>query len=126
MMYIFELMHLYFRNGATAYVYWNIALENDSASTWGWRQNSLMHVVDGKPNYTPEFYLMKHFSHFVERGAKYVKLKGEFASNCVAFENPNGTRVVVVMNPYKTEKSIELEGKAYSLPPESINTIVVD
>ena len=126
MMYIFELMHLYFRCGASAYVYWNIALEGDSASTWGWRQNSLMHVVDGKPNYTPEFYLMKHFAHFVERGAKHIKLKGEFASHCVAFENPNGTKIVVSLNPYKTEQSVELEGKAYSLPPESINTIVID
>ena len=124
MMYIFELMHLYFRHGASAYVYWNIALENDSSSTWGWCQNSLMHVLDGKPNYTPEFYLMKHFAHFVERGAKYVKMKGEFSSSCVAFENPNGEKVVVVMNPYKTEKIVELAGKSYSLPPESINTIV--
>ena len=124
-MYIFELMHLYFRHGASAYVYWNIALENDSSSTWGWCQNSLMHVVDGKPNYTPEFYLMKHFAHFVERGAKYVKMHGEFSSNCVAFENPNGEKVVVVMNPYKTEKIVELSGKSYSLPPESINTVVV-
>jgi glucosylceramidase len=67
---------------------------------------------------------MKHFAHFVERGAKYVKMKGEFSSSCVAFENPNGDKVVVVMNPYKTEKIVELAGKSYSLPPESINTIV--
>jgi glucosylceramidase len=126
MMYIFELMHLYFRHGASAYVYWNIALEGDSSSTWGWRQNSLMHVVDGKPNYTPEFYLMKHFAHFVKRGARYVKMNGEFSSCCVAFENPNGERVVVIMNPYKTEKSVEIEGKSYALPPESINTITIE
>ena len=45
---------------------------------------------------------------------------------CVGFENPNGQKVLVVANPYKTEKAIELEGKAYTLPAESINTIVVD
>lgn len=126
MMYIFELMRQYFRHGASAYVYWNIALEGDSSSTWGWCQNSLMHVVDGEPNYTPEFYLMKHFAHFVKRGAHYVRINGEFSSMCVGFENPNGEKVVVVANPYKTEKAIELEGKAYTLPAESINTIVID
>ena len=126
MMYIFELMHLYFRHGASAYVYWNIALEGDSSSTWGWRQNSLMHVVDGKPNYTPEFYLMKHFAHFVKRGARCVKMNGEFSSCCVAFENPNGEKVVVIMNPYKTEKTVEIEGKSYALPAESINKITIE
>lgn len=126
MLYVFELMRQYFRHGASAYVYWNIALEGDSASSWGWRQNSLMHVLDGKPNYTPEFYLMKHFAHFVKRGAKYVSVKGEFASNCAAFENPNGEKILVLANPYKTDKAIEIEGKAYTLPAESINTIVVD
>ena len=125
-MYIFELMRQYFRHGASAYVYWNIALEGDSSSTWGWCQNSLMHVVDGKPNYTPEFYLMKHFSHFVKRGARYVLINGEFSSMCVGFENPNGEKIVVVANPYKTEKIIELEGKSYTLPADSINTIVID
>lgn len=124
MMYISELMHRYFRLGASAYVYWNIALEGDSASTWGWRQNSLLHVVDGKGTLTPEFYLMKHYSHFVKRGATYVRLKGEFSSNCSAFRNPDGDLVVVVRNPYESEKKITLEGKTYAIPPRSINTVV--
>ena len=119
-------MRHYFRFGITAYVYWNIALEGDSSSTWGWRQNSLLHVVDGKPIYTPEFYLMKHFSHFVKRGARYVRLKGEYASGCVAFENPDGQKIVVAYNPYKEEQKITIEGKTYILPVDSINTIVID
>lgn len=125
MMYIFENMRHYFRFGASAYVYWNIALEGDSSSTWGWRQNSLLHVVDGKGTYTPEFYLMKHFSHFVKRGAKYVSLKGEYSSSCVAFRNPDGSLVIVTANPYKVERIITVEGVSYTLPPRSINTITV-
>lgn len=123
---IFGLMRHYFRFGITAYVYWNIALEGDSSSTWGWRQNSLLHVVDGKPIYTPEFYLMKHFSHFVKRGARYVRLKGEYSSGCVAFENPDGQKIVVAYNPYNEEQKITIEGKTYILPVDSINTIVID
>lgn len=122
-MYIFELMRQYFRLGASAYVYWNIALEGDSTSTWGWRQNSLIHVKDGKATLTPEFYLMKHFSHFVKRGAKVLKLRGEFSSSAVAFCNPDGKRVLVVANPYREEKIVSFGGISYVLPPRSFNTV---
>ena len=125
MMYIFELMRLYFRMGASSYVYWNIALEGDSASTWGWKQNSLIHVLDGKASLTPEFYLMKHFSHFVKRGAKYLKIKGEYSSSTVAFRNPNGEKVLVMGNPYYEEMVVSFEGSSYALPPRSVNTVIV-
>ena len=123
MMYIFELMQMYFRFGASSYVYWNLALFEGQSSTWGWKQNSLITVNDGKATFTPEFYLMKHFAHFVKRGAKYVRLKGEFASNCVTFKNPEGDYVSVIANPYQFEITVTLQGRSYTLEPRSINTI---
>lgn len=123
MLYIFEQMRQYFRMGASAYVYWNIALKDESESTWGWKQNSLVHVAYGKANFTPEFYLMKHFSHFVKRGAVYLKLKGEYSSASAAFKNPDGSIVLVVANPYEKEITISFGGKSYTLLPRSINTI---
>ena len=124
MMYVFEMMRQYFRLGASSYVYWNIALEGDSASTWGWRQNSLIHINDGVATLTPEFYLMKHFSHFVKRGARYLKLLGEYSSSTAAFRNPDGTIVLVAANPYTEEITITFECKSYTLPPRSVNTVV--
>lgn len=123
MIMIYGLARHYFRFGASAYVYWNLALKEGQPSTWGWRQNSLISVKDGKAKYTPEFYMMKHFSHFVKRGAKYVEMKGEFASNCTCFKNPDGSYVLVVGNPYRTEQIISVGGKSYALPPRSVNTI---
>ena len=124
MMYVFEMVRQYFRMGASSYVYWNIALEDDGASTWGWTQNSLIHVENGKGRLTPEFYLMKHFSHFVKRGAKYLRLRGEYSSSSVAFKNPDGTKILVAANPYYEEIRISFDGTTYALPPRSINTIV--
>lgn len=124
-MFIYELARIYFRFGTTAYVYWNIALEDDAFSTWGWKQNSLVTVKDGKAIFNPEYYLMKHFSHFVKRGAKYVKMNGEFSSCCISFINPDGSKVILVSNPYKTDKVITIEGSSYSLPPNSISTITI-
>lgn len=125
MMDIFGLARHYFRFGASSYVYWNLALKADQPSTWGWRQNSLISVKDGCATFTPEFYLMKHFSHFVKRGAKYVEVKGEFSSSCAAFRNPDGSTVLVVYNPYKFDKVITVGSKSYVLEPRSVNTIVL-
>ncbi len=125
MLFIAGLMRHYFRFGASAYVYWNIALEGDGSSTWGWKQNSLLHVENGKGEYTPEFYLMKHYAHFVKRGAKYVLLKGEFSSCCSAFRNPDGTLVIVACNPYDSEKAICVGDLSYPLPPRSVSTITI-
>lgn len=125
-MFIYDLARIYFRHGTTAYVYWNIALEEDALSTWGWKQNSLITVKDGKAILNPEYYLMKHFSHFVKRGAKYVKMNGEFSSCCISFINPDGSKVVLANNPYKTDKIITIEDKSYILPSDSISTILID
>ena len=49
-------------------MYWNISLENGGISRWGWAQNSLV-VVDPQTKsyrYTPEYYVMKHVSHYVQ------------------------------------------------------------
>lgn len=124
MMDIFALTRHYFRFGASAYVYWNLALRAGESSTWGWRQNSLVLVKDGKRSYTPEFYMMKHYAHFVKRGARYVELEGEFASSCSAFRNPDGQTVIVCYNPYHFGKTITVEGRSYLLAPRSVNTIV--
>ena len=124
-MYIFEMIKHYFRNGVSAYVYWNMALEKNAESTWGWKQNSLISVNDGKVKYNPEFYLMKHFSHFVKPGAKVLEVKGRWSPNTVAFENPDGGKVAVIMNPFNSQKTVSMEDQNYILPPFSFNTILL-
>lgn len=121
---VFGLARHYFRFGASAYVYWNLALKEGQSSTWGWHQNSLVTVKDKKATLTPEFYLMKHLSKYVKRGAKYVEIKGELSSSSIAFKNPDGEKVLVIYNPYPFDQVITLEGKSYKLPVNSISTIV--
>ncbi|MEL6535960.1 MAG: glycosyl hydrolase family 30, partial [Bacteroidota bacterium] len=82
--YTFSLMKHYFANGANTYLYWNMILDETGKSQWGWKQNSMITInTDTKQvTYNPEFYLMKHFSAFVEPGAHTVKTNDE---NCLAF-----------------------------------------
>lgn len=124
-MFTYENFHHYFHFGARANVYWNMALDNDGLSTWGWRQNSLISVKDGEYKYNPEFYCVKHFSHFVKRGAVMLETKGEFSSNTSVFENPDGSRVAVIMNPFDDETILTIENISYVLKPRSFNSIIL-
>ena len=125
-MYTGGLLHHYTVNGARANVYWNMALENDGVSTWGWRQNSLVSVKDGEFEYNPEFYLLKHFSHFVKKGAVLLSVKGEMSSNTTAFKNADGSVAAVIINPFEFEKTITIENTSYVLKPRSFNTIIIN
>ena len=95
----FELMNHYFNNGANAYMYWNMVLNETGKSQWGWKQNSMI-TIDSQSKtvkYNPEFYLMKHLSAFVEPGAKYLSIeKGN--ENILAFKN-TGSVIVLCYNP---------------------------
>ena len=123
--YLYEMMHHYFKYGARACVYWNMALANHGLSTWGWRQNSLISVDDGKFEYTPEFYLIKHFAKFVKKGAVMLRTEGRHSSNSTVFKNEDGSRVLVTLNPFDKEKVLTVEGKNYILAPRSLNSIVL-
>lgn len=100
--YTWSLMNRYLSNGASVYTYWNMVLDNTGLSTWGWRQNSLISIdkTSGKVTYNPEYYLMRHVSGFVKPGA--YRLKTNEKDDHLAFINPGGEIVVIVVN--KDEK----------------------
>ncbi len=125
-----SLMKHYLNNGTNAYLYWNISLEEGGFSRWGWQQNSLVTVNPDNMTYqfNHEFYLMKHFSHFVKPGAVRVDTQGEF-SEIIAFVNPDNKVVVVVYNDQDVEKELLLKvnGKTLKalLAKRSMNTMVL-
>ncbi|RBW69751.1 glycoside hydrolase family 30 protein [Bacillus taeanensis] len=128
--YVHNLYRHYFVNGVNSYIYWNMVLEPKGISTWGWEQNSMI-TVDPKTkevNVQPEYYVMKHFSHFVVPGAVRIDLKGPWTGNAVAFENPNGEKVVVIANPFSEVRKLHLSDgtstNVFDLEPESFNTII--
>ena len=130
MEYVFDLMHHYFKNGVEAYTYWNMVLEDGGCSTWGWHQNSMITVNAAEGTYAlePEYYLMRHFAGFVQRGARLLKLRGRFAANAMAFENPDGSVVLVVHNGQNDPFTLRCglgEGFTATLAPHSINTFVL-
>ena len=123
-MYNFEMFRHYFAHGARACTYWNMALDESKRSTWGWLQNSLINVIGGEVVYNPDYYMVKHFSHFVKRGAVMLRTKGHFNTNTAVFQNPTGERVAVLMNPFSHKVTVNIEGRGYVLKPRSFHTIL--
>lgn len=130
-MYSWNLMKHYLNNGVSSYMYWNVSLEEGGISRWGWAQNSLV-VVDAEEHsyrYTPEYYVLKHVSHYVRPGARRLQTAGEY-TNLLAFKNPDESVVVVIANEEneKKEITIEIDGKKYllMLDENSLGSLVLN
>ncbi|OCB71770.1 glycoside hydrolase family 30 protein [Flavobacterium glycines] len=126
--YTWSLMQQYIANGASSYMYWNMILDETGKSTWGWKQNMLIAVnkETKEVKYNPEYYLMKHLSHYVLPDAYRLETSG--GKDHLAFVNPNGEVVLLLMNQDEQGKAVllELNDKkvALNLKGKSINTFV--
>jgi len=124
-----ELMRHYLGNGAAAYEYWNLALDKGSLSRWGWSQNSLVSVSPEERTwrFNIEYYVLKHLSHFVRRGARRIVTSRD--DDALAFVNPDGSVVVVLGNETDRERLVEIRGAKggfVRLPPNSLATVRFD
>ena len=126
--YCWQLMKLYFRSGARGYMYCNIALAEHGISTWGWAQNSLV-TVDTQARtfrYNHDFYLLKHLTHFVERGATFLPVTGT-CDDALGFRNPDGSVILLLRNPDAHEQLLQISRNeaplTVKLPPDSISTL---
>jgi len=108
-LYTFSLIQKYLDAGASAYVYWNMVLDSSGNSSWGWKQNSLISVdrINNKVNYNMDYFVMQHFSHFVQPGAHL--LKTAYHEDTLSFRNPDGSYVVVAANPSYSVKEITMK-----------------
>jgi glucosylceramidase len=126
----FSLLHESFKNGCNSYMYWNMILDEMGLSTWMWRQNSMITIdkFTKEVRYNPEFFVMKHFSYFIQPGAKRIEIQGEIGLH-LAFQNPDGSVVVIIGNQTDKKQVTNLKVKEkYSeveIPPHSVNTFLI-
>jgi glucosylceramidase len=124
----FGLMKHYFSNGANAYMYWNMVLNETGKSQWGWKQNSMI-TIDSKSKtvkYNPEFYLMKHLSAFVEPGAKYLSIdKG--GENVLVFRNAGSLILFCYNSGGSKETTFQIDDQLLTvqLAAKSFNTFKI-
>ena len=80
---------------------------NDTSRQWA--QNSLLVVGDGKIIETQTYYVVRHFSQFVDPGATVIGTNG---GDAVAFKNPDGSLVAVIYSAAaKSDYTVAIGGK---------------
>lgn len=127
-LHVFDLIHHYASSGVSAYCYWNMVLEPEGRSTWGWRQNALVTVdpATRQAVRNPEWHVMRHASAAADPGAVRLGLRGHLNARALAFANPDGSTAVVVANPGAARRAVvELGSGRYAidLPEQGYVTV---
>ncbi|WP_105982096.1 glycoside hydrolase family 30 protein [Nonlabens agnitus] len=125
------------RRGAKAILLWNLALDENSGPTNGGCDicTGVIEVSSsGAIRKNPEFYILSHFSKFVQPGAVVInstQVEGQLLN--VAFKNPDGSKVLVLYNDsglsgQDIRVDIEMNGQRfnYAVPNGSLTTFTWD
>ncbi len=130
-LYVWTMMKHYIGNGAESYLYWNPVLEPTGRSTWGDPQNAMVTIDPARKKFTlnPDFYVMKSVSAIVQRGAIRIGMKGAWAADTLAFQNPDNSLALSVFNPFHNERALTLrrsgETLHFPLEPRSVSSILI-
>jgi glucosylceramidase len=95
-----------FTSGCDNYAYWNMLLDENQKSGWGWAQNSLATIdrPSGTVRFNPDFQPVCLVSQvirpgFVRIGAVFQGAQGsKFSTPVAAFQSPKGEIVVLAQN----------------------------
>ncbi len=132
---LFSNIQAFMAESASVYTVWQ-CVDNVNGTNGGW-PNSLgsmpeMITIDTTKTpspvvYSPEFYACKHYSHFLQPGAFFVKSTnhGTAPTTSSAFVNPDGSIIYVAEATAATALTIKVGNEMYqvNLAANSYNTI---
>jgi len=118
------------RNWCRCITAWNLALDEKGRPNIGPFRCGGVLTLDStsrEVSYSGQYWAFNHYSRFVRRGARRIDSQG-LASDLdhVAFENPGGTRVLILTNQGSSRNcSVRLGNKAATIPlsPNSVTTV---
>jgi glucosylceramidase len=114
------------RGGVTAYNAWNMVLDRVGKGidkSRDWAQNALLIVDGGRLMKTPAYYVFRHFSRFVDPGAKVVPASG---GDALGFVNPDGSLVAVLYaGAAKVDYTVRIAGQElqFAMPADGWATV---
>ncbi|MET7641071.1 glycoside hydrolase family 30 beta sandwich domain-containing protein [Streptomyces sp. NPDC005438] len=119
------------RAGAETVVLWNLALDQDGGPHAGYCQdcNGVVEVRGEKVHRNAEYYALGHLGRFVRPGARRIASdgRGPHAPHSVAFRNPDGSRVLLVLNKGEEARTFSVTENGasarYELPPGGVATL---
>ncbi len=121
-----------FKNGVCAHIDWNLLLDAKGGP------NHVGNYCDAPIMCTDNFeglyknlsyYYIGHFSRYVKPGARVIPVSSYCQElESVAFLNPNGERVVIILNRTEEEKKVNVgeygKGADYTVPSHAITTFL--
>ena len=123
------------RNWARGVILWNLVLDAEHGPHTGGctdcRAVVTLDTQTGEITRNPEYYALAHLSAWVVPGARRIDSSGEVAGlDHVAFRNPDGTIVLMVVNSYMPERAfaVRVQGREFAaqIPGLSVATFVWD
>ena len=119
-------------NGSEGYIDWNLMLDENGGPNHVGNFCEAPIMLDGKGGivYNPSYWYIGHFSRFIRSGAKMVLCSaGKDGIYAVAYQNPDGQKVVVVMNENDRDEMchFDIDGNHinFNVEKHSISTILV-
>jgi glucosylceramidase len=131
----FDLLAAFLNAGAVQYSEWSMVLDKSGLSGWNWKQASMITIDTSAKTitYTPAFYGVKHWTHYIKLNARRIKLVNGSSSFCgetSAYLNPDRTIVLLAGNeatsPYALTIKVGSGSFTATLPAASFNTFVVN
>jgi glucosylceramidase len=121
------------RNCAQCIVSWNIVLDEEGKPNIGPFSCGGLVTVNSKTRevtHSGQYWAFAHYSKAIQRGAQVVASHGDLPGvDHVAFENPDGSYVLVITNEGDEERAIQCQLPSQllnvTLEPGSITTLVV-
>lgn len=120
-------------NWVTGWIDWNMVLDDQGGPNHA--ENWCIAPILVKPNsdevyITPLYYILAQFSKFIEPGANRIAFTCSDATlHTTALQNPNGSKVVVVLNTTTETKTIAIKlgnkQVAYTIGAAALQTIVI-
>ncbi len=121
-----------FNNGTVAWTDWNILLDQNGGPNH--KQNFCFSPIHGDTNtgeliYTPSYYVIGHFSKFINKGAKRISsVASRSQLLTTSFLNPDGKVVTVVLNQSNQKITYNLcigtNATEIAILPHSIQTLI--
>jgi len=127
---LFEDIIAYLRAGCETYTYWNMVLDEDGRSSWGWKQNSLITVdrASGTWRANPDLEILRLFSRHIQPGSVRVEAFS-FQRPALAIKRSDGVCVAFVANHEPIAKPLKLHLGATTmieeLPPRTFAAITL-
>jgi glucosylceramidase len=121
------------RNRAQCIVSWNLVLDEEGKPNIGPFSCGGLVTVHSKTRevtHSGQYWAFAHYSKAIQRGAQVIASHGDLAGvDHVAFENPDGSHVLVITNEANEERAVQCQLASQllnvTLEPGSITTLVV-